>query len=359
MATIYDVARAAGVSPKTVSRILNADPLVSDKTRQMVNETMRELNYIPSKAARSMRSRQSGLIGLISSSVSSSTEAPGGLPSILVVKGAQQVLAAQGKTLLMADTGGDDDRIPDLVQMLLEHRVEGILYVSDYHRIVGLLPGAGGNSPLVLANCTDLSGTPSVIPNNTEGMHALVSALLRSNHRRIGYLTNPETNISRGLRIEGYRRAHEEQGVDIDPQLIITGAVNHPELEYAGLPAALDQLLGLAEPPTVICAGNDKMALRLYGLLRERGLDIPRDISVAGYDDYTIISQQVNPPLTSVYLAYREIGIAAAEKLLGVIGGGAEGEAQEVISGPLIWRQSTATLDPAVSVFAKRRRKRE
>lgn len=359
MATIYDVARVAGVSPKTVSRVLNGDPLVSDKTRLIVNETMVELKYIPSKAARSMRSRQSGLVGLISSSVSSSTEAPAGLPSIFVVKGAQEVLAAQGRTLLMADTGGDDGRIPELVQMLLEHRVEGLLYVADYYRMVDLPLGAGGGSPLVLANCSDLSGTPSVIPDNVEGMYDLVSALLKSNHRRIGYLTNPDTNLSRSLRLEGYKRAHAEQGVPFDPELIITGAIGHPERDYENLPAALDRLLGLDEPPTVICAGNDKMALRLYGLLKERGLEIPRDISVAGYDDYTIISELVNPPLTTVYLAYREIGIAAAQKLLRIIGGQAENEVQEVIPGPLVWRQSTAALDPAVRVFPKRRRRRE
>ncbi|MCR6670739.1 LacI family DNA-binding transcriptional regulator [Devosia ginsengisoli] len=178
MATIYDVAKAAGVSPKTVSRVLNEDPLVSDKTRQLVNETMLELEYIPSKAARSMRSRQSGLIGLISSSVSSSTEAPAGLPSIFVVKGAQEVLGAEGKTLLMADTEGDESRIPSLVQMLLEHRVEGLLYVADYHRVVDFSVGVGASSPLVLANCSDQKGTPSVIPDNIGGMYELVSALL-------------------------------------------------------------------------------------------------------------------------------------------------------------------------------------
>jgi LacI family transcriptional regulator len=359
LATIYDVASAAGVSPKTVSRVLNEDPLVSDKTRRLVNETMVRLQYVPSKAARSMRSRQSGLVGLISSAVSASTEAPAGLPSIFVVKGAQEVLAARGKTLLMADTGGDEARVPELVQMLLEHRVEGLLYVAEFVREVDLSFGVGQHSPIVLANCSDRRGTPSVVPDNVAGMRSLVAALLAANHRRIGYLTNPETNLSRGLRIEGYRQAHREYGVPFDPALIVTGATGHPVHDYRDLPAALDKLLALSDPPTVICTGNDKMALRLYGLLRQRGLDIPRDISVAGYDDYTIISEQVNPPLTTVYLAYREIGIAAAEKLLRIIDGSAEKEGQDVVSGPLIWRESTATLDEAVTVFPKRRRRRQ
>lgn len=359
MATIYDVARAAGVSPKTVSRVLNEDPLVSDKTRQLVNDTMLTLRYVPSKAARSMRSRQSGLIGVISSAVTASTEAPAGLPSIFVVKGVQEVLTAQNKTMLMADTGGDESRVPELIQMLLEHRVEGLLYVAEYHRIVDLSLGVGSSSPLVLANCADAKGTPAVFPDNVDGMYQLVSALLAANHRRIGYLTNPETNLSRGQRIEGYRRAHTEHSVPFDPELIVTGAISHPERDYVNLPSALDQLLRLKDPPTVICTGNDKMALRLYGLLRQRGLEIPRDISVAGYDDYAIISEHVNPPLTTVYLAYREIGISAANKLLGIIAGTADGEGQDIVSGPLIWRESTATLDPLVAVFPKRRRRRQ
>ncbi|MEL6690474.1 MAG: LacI family DNA-binding transcriptional regulator, partial [Pseudomonadota bacterium] len=132
MATIYDVAKKAGVSPKTVSRVLNKDAVVSEKTRKAVGDAMDALGYVPSHAARTMKSNRSGLIGLITGAISNADDisTASGLPDLLIVQGAQRVIEKSNKTLLISDTGGRLDRVPDLIRTFQEHRVEGILYVA-------------------------------------------------------------------------------------------------------------------------------------------------------------------------------------------------------------------------------------
>jgi LacI family transcriptional regulator len=359
MATIYDVAKAAGVSPKTVSRVLNGDAPVNEKTRDVVHAAMADLNYIPSNAARSMRRQKSGLVGLITGAISMSPRwtDPAGLPDIYIVQGAQRYFAEQGKTLLISDTGGHASRVPELVQTFLEHRVEGLIYVAEFHQKV-TLPKFSRATPLVLANCIDDAGTPAVVPDDLGGQKALVSGLIERGHRRIGFLTLPESHVARALRLEGYIRALDQHGVPFDSNLIVTGALADPAHEFDILWDAIERLLSLDNPPTVICCGNDKMAMRVYTILRERGLEIPDDISIAGYDDYRIITEHLHPTLTTVDLPYGVIGIRAAEKLLRLISGTPKpNEAvNETVSGPVVWRNSVKSRDPKVTPISLRRR---
>lgn len=343
MATIYDVAKQAGVSSKTVSRVLNGDAPVNERTRKAVESAIAELGYIPSNAARSMRSQRSGLVGMITGAISMS---PGpadavGLPDIFIVQGVQRVLAENGKTLLIADTGGHAERVPELVQTFLEHRVEGLIYIADYHKEVHL-PAVLHSRPVVLANCFDERGTAAVVPDDEAGQHGLVSGLIARGHRRVGFLTLPERHVARGLRLAGYRRALDEAGIGFDPALIVTGAVVDPVHEFDYLWDALDRLLSLPERPSVICCANDKMAMRVYALLADRGLRVPTDISVAGYDDYRTICEHLHPTLTSVELPYGAMGLRAAEKLLRLINDAPKPDEneRELVPGPVVWRQS-------------------
>lgn len=348
MATIYDVAKAAGVSPKTVSRVLNGDAPVNEKTRASVEAAIARLNYIPSSAARTMRSQRSGLVGMITGAISAGPEwsAPAGLPEIFIVQGAQHLLAEHGKTLLISDTGGHPDRIPDLIQTFLEHRVEGLIYVADYHRQIDLPPIAR-KAPLVLANCFDAHETPSVVPDDTGGQKAIVEGLIARGHERIGFLTLPDSLIARGLRLKGYEAALSAARLPIDPELVIAAAINDPVHEFDLLWDALDRLMRGKNPPTAICCGNDKMAMRVYTILRERGLSVPDDVSVVGYDDYRIITEHLHPTLSTVDLPYGSMGIRAAERLMRLMTGAERiGEpAVETVSGPVIWRNSVKTRD--------------
>ncbi len=344
MATIYDVARAAGVSPKTVSRVINDDAAVVEGTRAAVLQAIAKLGYVPSSAARAMRSNRSGLIGLITGGISQSPTGgeAGGLPDLLIVQGVMKALEASGKTLLISDTQGRADRVPDLIRTFAQHRVEGLIYVASYHRRVALPPTVG-MPELVLANCYDDRGTTSVLPDDFRGQKALVAGLITRGHRRIAYLTLSADLEATRLRTQGYADALAEAGLGHDPALVLPADLSSPDsaAEAQLLWDVIDRMLGLTEPPTALCFGNDRMAVRAYGVLRSRGLTLPGDISLAGYDNYRTITETLLPPLTSVELPYLAMGIRAGDLLMARIRGEEIGTCNpHLVGGPVVWRES-------------------
>lgn len=344
MPTIYDVAKAAGVSPKTVSRVLNRDAPVSQATRGSVEAAIAQLGYVPSNAARTMRSSKTGLIGLISGAISEAETSPeqSGLPEIYIFQGVQNVLRSAGKTLLIADTGGDPDNVPSLMHTFAEHRVEGLLYVAPYHQLVSL-PEPSSFGAFVIVNGFNAEGTPCIVPDDYSGQKLLTERLIEIGHRRIAYLTLPEDLVATRERTQGFIDAHTEAGLDVDPKLIRPADCMSPvpEDRRSVLKYALDSVLALPEPPTVICAGNDRLALQFYGRLRSRGIRVPEDISIAGYDDYRLISETLYPPLTTVELPYHQMGRAAAEQLLQRLSGQNTANSETVrVAGNVKWRDS-------------------
>jgi LacI family transcriptional regulator len=340
--------------------VLNSDAPVGERTRAAVEAAIEKLAYVPSNAARTMRSQRSGLIGILTGAISASPGPgePAGLPDLHIVQGAQRVLAEHQLTVLISDTGGDESRVPGLLQTLLEHRVEGILYVAAYHQRVEF-PKSQTTGKLVLVNCFDDSGTPAIVPDDETGQYRLTKGLVERGHRRIGFLTLPEVQVARDLRLEGYRRAVEEAGIGFDPALVITAALMDPNHEFDLLWDALERLLNGEQPPSVICCGNDKMAMRVYGLLRDRGLRVPEDICVAGYDDYRIISEHLHPGLTTVDLPYETMGARAASRLLGMIQGSHEAGSAEpidLVPGPVVWRGSVTERDRKTIQFRPSRK---
>lgn len=353
MSTIYDVADRAGVSAKTVSRVLNGDAPVGKKTRARVEEAMQQLGYVPSQAARMMRSNKSGLIGLITGAISRNAEPtePTGLPDLHIVQGIQHHMAEQGMTLMIADTGGAQDRVKPLIQTFQEHRVEGLIYVADFHREVDL-SDAIASCPIHLVNCYDTTGLPCVLPDDRAGQHALTGRLVAHGHRRIAYVTLDEGMDATRLRSQGYRDALAQAGIPFDPALLIEGHKQDAQDANMCLARSIDHLLALPHPPSVICCGNDEMALRLYGHLRRRGLRVPEEISITGYDNYRAIAETLFPPLTTVELPYRVMGERAAARLLAQISTGSAptDTACELIASPVVWRDSVTFIQSDFSL---------
>jgi LacI family transcriptional regulator len=343
MATIYDVATAAGVSAKTVSRVLNGDGPVGRETREAVEAAMAKLGYVPSNAARMMRSNKSGLIGVITGAISTAKELttrPAGLPDLFILQGIQQVISQSGMTLMIADTDGRPDRVAPLVRTFLQHRVEGLIYIGEYHKRVEL-PRLQVGTPMVLANCFDDAGTPCVLPDDERGQHDVVARILAAGHRRIAYLTLRNGIAATPLRLKGYRDALAKAGVMYDPALVQDCDLMESEGETQLLWDAIDQMLRLPDPPTTFCCGNDKMALKVYGILRSRGLKLPEEISVSGYDNYRVIAETLYPPLTTVELPYAAMGVRTAQRLLAMISGeNREERGPTLVSGPVYWRES-------------------
>lgn len=343
MATIYDVAAYAGVSPKTVSRVINGDAPVSDKTRSKVETAIAALGYIPSSAARIMRSHRSGLVGLITGAISRTGENTGGhgIPDMFLIKGIQQQIRAQGKILMIADIDnkpGQPGQMEPLIRTFMEHRAEGILYVAGFHQEV-LLQEVPNRCPMVLVNCFDSAGTPAVLPDDEAGQYGLVRRIIQSGHKRIAYVTlQPGVEATR-LRLAGYRRALADADIVFDPDLVQTG---YPDFsnDSGSLISAILKLLSLPLPPTVICCGNDEMAVRVYGILRTRGVRVPEQVSVAGYDNHSAIAETLFPPLTSTELPYLRMGAMAADLLFRHIEHPAGAVRPVKVVGETIWRQS-------------------
>lgn len=344
MTTIYDVAKAAAVSPKTVSRVLNGDAPVGQKTRQAVENAIDDLGYIPSHAARSMRSNKTGLVGLITGALSQSLEPmePTGLPSLFIVQGIQKALTGSGKTLMIADTAGDSANISKLVGTFIQHRVEALIYVADYHREVSLDVGKPG-CPLILVNCFDKVNTTAVVPDDEYCQYTLTQSLIEAGHKRIAYFSLSGKLVATELRTKGYRQALNEAGIEHDKQLELIAREQVHSDDGTQLQQALNAMLTLDKPPTAICCGNDEMALRLYGLVRSRGMRVPEDISIAGFDNYRAIAETLYPPLTTVELPYTSMGQQAAKMALQQIESADKTfKGPMKVSGPVHWRSSVS-----------------
>lgn len=189
---------------------------------------------------------------------------------------AQKGWLVAGKTLMIADTGGDAARIAPFDAHFYAASRRG-------HDLCGRFPSTSepaappAHCPLVLANCFDGAGTPAVVPDDAHGQAQLVARLIAAGHRRIAYLTLPPDVPATALRVSGYRDALAAAGIMYDNGSVAAGYPDHRN-RSEDLYAAIEKLLMLAEPPTVLCCGNDEMERRVYGMLRSRGLRVPEDI---------------------------------------------------------------------------------
>ena len=320
LATISDVATAAGVSVKTVSRVLNKEPNVQASTRERVLKLMRQLDYAPFTAARTMRTKKTGLIGVMTRAITSVSMIPNraDLPAVNLLKGIQTVMGKSEMSMMVADTGENSSNFLKLAQTFRQHQVEGILYVANYHQEFDP-PTTFLDIPTVLVNCFDKKQKFSaVVPDDAEGGYLAAEAALSKGHQRIGLITLPENIIASKQRETGYIRAHKERGITVDRDLISSVGDGGDSLdeEQQKLKKMLQSMLSLEKPPTAICCGNDKMAMNVYMQLQKWNISIPEQLSIIGFDDYSLNSELLNPKLTTVKLPYAEIGEKAASLLI-------------------------------------------
>jgi LacI family transcriptional regulator len=333
--TIRDVASHAGVSPSTVSVILNAveGARVADDTRRRVTEAARQLGYAADPAARALRTQRTHTIGFVSD-VIATTPFAGRL-----IQGAQDAAWRQGMLMLLVNTGGDAEHEREALRTLVHRRVDGIVYATMYHRVVEV-PRLRAGLPLVLldARPAEPGAVPCVVPDEEGGAAAALEELLRHGHRRIGFVQDREGPPAAGERLRGYRDTLAAHGIAFDPALVAAG---HPGAQ--GGRAALPRLLDLPDPPSAVFCFNDRMAMGAYQAAAARGLRIPDDLSVVGFDDQPEIADALRPGLTTIALPHHEMGEWAVQALLGrppPAGGDQAGEKR--MPCPLIRRESVA-----------------
>ncbi|MBZ9939241.1 LacI family DNA-binding transcriptional regulator [Mesorhizobium sp. BR1-1-16] len=337
MVSIKDVARVAGVSDKTVSRVVNGEPNVTADTIEKVQLAIAGLGYIPNLAARSIRSNRTDIIGIITDFISTTPYSGD------IVRGVQDWAGANGRTVLLANTDGDQDREANVWRTFKAHRIDGVLYVAMYHRVV--VPAAGEVSiPTVLVNshAEDGYSYPSIEPDDYGGAYDLTRHLIDLGHRRIGYIRLNPLLLGANQRLDAFLAAAQAHGLSENDMIIrlgMEGPIGR-ETNYV-YREALD-ILSLPDRPTALVCGNDEMALQAYLAALSLGLRIPDDITIVGFDDFRTVSLGLKPELTTVALPYYDLGWQGADMLDQLIQGkgGSETE-RRVLRCSLVTRRSS------------------
>ena len=299
--TLAAIAAEAGVSLPTVSKVVNGRPDVAPSTRARVEQLLVQHQY-PRNGQRA--ARRSGLIDLVFAGLDSPW-------AVEILRGVEEWGAEHSTAIAVSSVRHGDARPASWTSAIASHHSDGVILVTTTLTAaqVGQLRGAG--IPLVVidpAN-TPPPDIPSVGATNWAGGLAATEHLLSLGHRRIGMITGYPDMLCSLARLDGYRSSLERAGLSVDPALIRFG-----DFEHEGGFARAVELLDLPDRPTAIFAGSDQMAFGVYEAVRQRGLRIPDDLSVVGFDELPV-SRWASPPMTTVRQPLVEMGAAAAQMI--------------------------------------------
>jgi LacI family transcriptional regulator len=303
---IRDVSARAGVSVKTVSRVLNDHPYVSQDTREKVEAAIRDLEFRPSVAARILAGTKSAQIALIYDNHS---------PYYInqIQSGCWARCHQDGIRLLGQPVEVDDPDVGEQVRGLVsDTHVDGIILsspVTDCDPVLRTLEQLG--VPFVrISPGTNHSMTSSVFMDDAQAADDMTTHLINLGHRRIGFIKGHPNHMASDERLFGYRRALDRAGLPFEPQLIADGL-----FDFASGFAACQQFLSMPHRPTAIFAANDDMAAGVLAAAHRAGFDLPRDLSVAGFDD-TMLARMVWPALTTIRQPVFDLAHTATDLLL-------------------------------------------
>lgn len=339
--TMADVARAAGVDVSTVSRALNdrTAPLLRAETVAKVVAAAEELGYRPNALARGLRTQRSFTVGMVIPDLTNPFFPP-------IVRGAEDALDAEQYTVVLTNTDNDPDREARAVRSLVSRQVDGLLLAISHLDDVGPDSIELGGIPVVLVNRRRPDDqVTAVVPDDHSGIALAVDHLAGMGHRAIGHIAGPQdTSTGRTRRIAFLERVRAHDGGN-DPELHVAVAdVYGAEAGAAACAALLDRCPEL----TAIVAANDQLAVGCLRACRERGLRIPVDLSLVGFNDMALVDL-LDPPLTTVRIPQYEMGHVAGRLLLERMTGGTMPAVEIVTVAPkLIVRGSTAP-PPAAS----------
>lgn len=300
--TIGDVARRAGVSPMTVSRVINGEANVRQSTREAVSLAIRELGYSPNKAARSLASANQVRIGLLYTNPSSTY-----LSAMLF--GVLEQARHSDTQIVVVESGGADSS--EAMRGMLRDGVDGVLLtppVSDCIDALELLKQS--DTPAVTMGTQRIEeNVSSVSIDDYRAAHAMTRHILSLGHQRIGFIKGSPDQLASELRLAGFCDAMHEAGLEIADELIVQGDFSY----RSGLDAA-DRLLNLEQLPTAVFAGNDDMAAATIATAHRYRVDVPKDLSVCGFDD-TLLATTIWPQITTIHQPIADMSHAAIDLL--------------------------------------------
>lgn len=334
--TSKDVAVRAGVSRTTVSFVLNdvKEANISEETRRRVLMAAEELEYVPDAAAQALASGRTRTLGMV---FRRPTNSGGDLPHMQILQGLMSVTSQAGVRLLV-DRVNESDTADIYISLSRNKRIDGLILSDprvDDHGLYDLL---NDDFPLVLLGRLPGVNVPWVEFDNRGGARAAVDHLVSQGHKRIGFIGYAPAYFTGVIeRLDGYRDALSAAGIAFDERIVCFGNYNDAGSSFA----LTTRLLEAPEPPTAIFATSDLLAFATLAAIHQRGLRVPDDIAVVGFDD-SPLSQFADPPLTSVFLPFEEMGRQAGNMLLNLLLHPDEPKREILLEGKLTVRASSS-----------------
>jgi LacI family transcriptional regulator len=344
-ATMHDIARVASVSTATVSRVLNGSGTtipISEKTRDLVLRTARELQYQPNYAARTLRSSKTRILGVIVADLMN--------PAYLqVLRGIEAATCEYGYLHVLSNAEDSKDREEYFLNLLHQKRVDGVIVVGVTNFVETEKKWEmfleNGIPHGLIGFCYDKKEIiPSVEIESRISARLAVEHLLSLGHTRIAHISDiPEKGVKPifGYFLEGYKLALEAVGCNFDPDLVVGNGEN----AQSGYDAMI-QLLELKRRPTAVFCCNDLVAMGALHALHDRGISVPTEMSVVGFDDVDFIASHTSPPLTTVHVPYYDMGYKVTKMLIEFLEHPNSTKIERlVLETELIVRSSTSSCD--------------
>lgn len=305
--TVLDVARVAGVSPSTVSRILNGTARVAASKRALVEEAIRQLDFKPNLFARSLKTGTTMTIGILIQDI----ESPFFTRAML---GIEEGLKGSGYAPIIVSGHWDAKEEAERIRLLMARRIDGLVILTGHLGDAEIAHFAQYQPIVVTGRELNAPNIRSRAIDQESGGYIATRHLIGLGHRRIAHIAGPKSHADATARHAGYLRALGEAGVQPDPRLIVQGDF----LEGGGL-LAMNNLLDGGQPFTAVFAANDQTAFGARVALYRRGVRVPDDLSLVGFDDLPAAAY-LTPPITTVRQPIYEMGLFAAHALLNMLG---------------------------------------
>jgi DNA-binding LacI/PurR family transcriptional regulator len=338
VATIQEVARAAGVAPSTVSRYLNGQLRVSPATEARMLDAVRDLGYVPNAQARNLARRRSGVVGFVVPEISNPYF--GAIADYVV-----DAVERHGLLVLLCSTRSQAVREASYIDLLASGAIDGMLYLGSFRSNERLAAAIRGGLPVVVIDepIADVPDVHTVVMDDYAGGYQAASYLVALGHRQIALVSGPAELASVQERRRGYEDALRKGGIDPAEQLMLAGHFT----EQFGM-SALPRLLAGPQPPTAAFVASDYIALGMLSAAETHGVRVPADLSVVGFDDIRF-SQYVRPRLTTIRSPLERLAQVGVELLFERLAGEDAGARTEVLPVELIVRESAGPPPPAAS----------
>ena len=331
--TVKDVAKRAGVSHSTVSRALHGSSLIADETITRIKQIASEMGYSPSAAARALKTNRSQVVGVVLSNIDDPFFSE-------ILQGIESGVQGSGYSLFMAAARREPQREHEIVQAMVEHRVDGVIICSTSFSEEQSGQLLQYRVPMVVINNQAAEDFRySIYHDDVDGSRQITRHLIELGHRKIAYLGNALSGRTTLDRLTGFRLEMESNGLAVPAEYVHEAAGGDPE---NGVEASR-YFLGLPERPTAIVSYNDMLAIGALKGLQQSGVRVPEEISVTGFDNI-VFSAYTNPPLTTFDQPKRFIGAEAARLLLDLLKSPNPEQQHNVrmLKGNLLIRSSTA-----------------